>query len=628
MGFKVRYLHSEIDTLERIQIIRDLRLGEYDVLVGVNLLREGLDLPEVSLVAILDADKEGFLRGETSLVQTIGRAARNVDGHVLMYADKETAAMRAAIGETDRRRAIQVAYNEQHGITATTIVKGISDIAEFLNQESKVPRGRGRGARRRARGEDMQPHELERLVVELEEEMLAAAADLRFEQAARLRDELRTSVATCARCAPAKLPPADAASAKGPQTRAARHSPRGACRPTLRYCCGALSPVRREDRTDIGKRGGVLELDRQSIQKKDFPIGRRGYDADAVDAHLAHVAGYVDDLRRVAQQPPSEQAPSEQPQQPVSLATAAAMQVQAIVEAAESTAADIRRQAQEDAQRTDQEAADAAQQTRDQAVGRAQAHVDGVAKAASVMLQRVAAMESELGALIESLKSELGALTQSLHTGTDRLTADLTLLSGNMAELYDASGAPSSQAPAQLPPEPGSDPAAAAPPAAEPQFTPFDAQLGGGGGAPDHDGGAGPTAGPYAPPAEAAATAAEQTAAPGYGAGPPQSVDAVAGDEHMVGDQHLAPMPRAEPAAAAPQAAQQSFGSTLGQTGGAGGGGGGAPGSPDVAGARMIALNMALNGQPREEADRYLADNFDIPDRQALIDEVYSALDG
>ena len=141
MGFKVRYLHSEVDTLERIQIIRDLRLGEYDVLVGVNLLREGLDLPEVSLVAILDADKEGFLRGETSLIQTIGRAARNIEGTVLMYADKETAAMRAAIGETDRRRAIQLAYNEEHGITAATIVKGISDIAEFLQSEGKTPEG-------------------------------------------------------------------------------------------------------------------------------------------------------------------------------------------------------------------------------------------------------------------------------------------------------------------------------------------------------------------------------------------------------------------------------------------------------------------------------------------------------
>jgi excinuclease ABC subunit B len=192
MGFKTRYLHSEIDTLERIQIIRDLRLGEYDVLVGVNLLREGLDLPEVSLVAILDADKEGFLRGETSLIQTIGRAARNVEGTVLMYADKETKAMRAAIEETERRREIQLEYNEEHGITAATIVKGISDIAEFLQSDSKIPRGsRRRAAERRAKTKEMPTHELERLVVELEEEMGAAAEDLRFEYAAQLRDELR-----------------------------------------------------------------------------------------------------------------------------------------------------------------------------------------------------------------------------------------------------------------------------------------------------------------------------------------------------------------------------------------------------------------------------------------------------
>jgi excinuclease ABC subunit B len=192
MGFKVRYLHSEIDTLERIEIIRDLRLGEYDVLVGVNLLREGLDLPEVSLVAILDADKEGFLRGETSLIQTIGRAARNINGTVLMYADKETRAMRAAIEETDRRRAIQLAYNERHGITAATIVKGISDIAEFLQADSKVPRKRRRrAARAGAQPAEMPTHELERLAVELEEEMIAAAEDLRFEYAAQLRDELR-----------------------------------------------------------------------------------------------------------------------------------------------------------------------------------------------------------------------------------------------------------------------------------------------------------------------------------------------------------------------------------------------------------------------------------------------------
>jgi excinuclease ABC subunit B len=192
MGFKTRYLHSEIDTLERIQIIRDLRLGEYDVLVGVNLLREGLDLPEVSLVAILDADKEGFLRGETSLIQTIGRAARNVDGTVLMYADRETKAMSAAISETERRREIQLAYNEEHGITAATIVKGISDIAEFLQSDSKIPRGsRRRAAERREQTKDMGTHELERMVVELEEEMSVAAEDLRFEYAAQLRDELR-----------------------------------------------------------------------------------------------------------------------------------------------------------------------------------------------------------------------------------------------------------------------------------------------------------------------------------------------------------------------------------------------------------------------------------------------------
>ena len=186
-GIKVRYLHSEVDTLERIQIVRDLRLGEYDVLVGVNLLREGLDLPEVSLVAILDADKEGFLRGETSLVQTIGRAARNVNGRVLMYADKETEAMRAAIRETERRRAIQLAYNEEHGITPATVRKGISEMAEFLAMEDRAPR-----KRRRRRGEEFSsPEELEKTIVALEEEMLAAADDLRFEEAGRIRDELK-----------------------------------------------------------------------------------------------------------------------------------------------------------------------------------------------------------------------------------------------------------------------------------------------------------------------------------------------------------------------------------------------------------------------------------------------------
>jgi excinuclease ABC subunit B len=161
------------------------------VLVGVNLLREGLDLPEVSLVAILDADKEGFLRGETSLIQTIGRAARNQDGTVLMYADKETDAMRAAIEETDRRRAIQVAYNEEHGITPATITKGISDIAEFLQGDtSKVPSQRRR-RKRKDSDREMTVDDLEKTIVELEEEMLVAADELRFEYAARLRDEIR-----------------------------------------------------------------------------------------------------------------------------------------------------------------------------------------------------------------------------------------------------------------------------------------------------------------------------------------------------------------------------------------------------------------------------------------------------
>jgi excinuclease ABC subunit B len=188
-GVKARYLHSEIDTLERIQIIRDLRLGEFDVLVGVNLLREGLDLPEVSLVAILDADKEGFLRGRTSLIQTIGRAARNVNGKVLMYADKQTEAIVQALDETNRRRAVQRAYNEEHGIVPETIAKGVSDIAELLQLESPtVPTRRRRGA---TKVEGMSREELEKLVVTLEEEMYLAAEELRFEYAAKLRDEVK-----------------------------------------------------------------------------------------------------------------------------------------------------------------------------------------------------------------------------------------------------------------------------------------------------------------------------------------------------------------------------------------------------------------------------------------------------
>ena len=189
-GVRARYLHSEINTLDRIAIIRELRLGEYDVLVGVNLLREGLDLPEVSLVAVLDADKEGFLRGKTALIQTTGRAARNTAGKVLLYADKRTEAIVGAMEETNRRRAYQIAYNEEHGIIPETIVKGVSDIAELLSLESPhVPSSRRR--RGKAEVEGMSPDELEKLVITLEEEMYLAAEELRFEYAAKLRDEIK-----------------------------------------------------------------------------------------------------------------------------------------------------------------------------------------------------------------------------------------------------------------------------------------------------------------------------------------------------------------------------------------------------------------------------------------------------
>ncbi|MGH2663522.1 MAG: excinuclease ABC subunit UvrB [Actinomycetota bacterium] len=191
MGLRVRYLHSEVDTIQRIEILRDLRLGEFDVLVGINLLREGLDLPEVSLVAILDADKEGFLRSETSLIQTIGRAARNVDGKVLMYADEVTDSMRKAISETQRRRKIQIDYNREAGIDPQTIRKKVSDILLTIQAEghgAPKPERRRRGRREHP---ELPREELGRLIRTLKEEMHEAAKDLRFEYAARLRDEVR-----------------------------------------------------------------------------------------------------------------------------------------------------------------------------------------------------------------------------------------------------------------------------------------------------------------------------------------------------------------------------------------------------------------------------------------------------
>jgi len=181
MGIKVRYMHHDIDTVERMEIIRDLRLGEFDVLVGINLLREGLDIPEVSLVAILDADKEGFLRSDRSLIQTIGRAARNAEGKVIMYADSVTDSMEKAISETERRRKIQMEYNAEHGIIPKTITKRVNDIIEISSKTDEKMRNKTK----------MSKAEREKLITQLTKEMKTAAKLLEFEHAAYLRDKIK-----------------------------------------------------------------------------------------------------------------------------------------------------------------------------------------------------------------------------------------------------------------------------------------------------------------------------------------------------------------------------------------------------------------------------------------------------
>ena len=202
-GVRVRYMHSDIDTVERIEIIRDLRLGEFDVLVGINLLREGLDIPECGFVGILDADKEGFLRSETSLVQTIGRAARNAEARVVLYADKVTGSMERAMEETERRREKQIAHNEEHGITPTTIKRAVADILADLgearpgkSEQLKGGRSRKLPARGMAEGSaaKLEPgsgHNMQAVIADLEKQMREAAANLEFEEAARLRDEVK-----------------------------------------------------------------------------------------------------------------------------------------------------------------------------------------------------------------------------------------------------------------------------------------------------------------------------------------------------------------------------------------------------------------------------------------------------
>jgi excinuclease ABC subunit B len=189
-GVRVRYLHSDIDTVERVEIIRDLRLGEFDVLVGINLLREGLDMPEVSLVAILDADKEGFLRSDRSLIQTIGRAARNVNGKAILYAENITGSMKRAMDETERRRAKQIAHNEENGIVPTSVKRSVEDILEA----NYIPGKKGRSAKKVAEpAQDyaaMSPTDISKKIKEVEKRMYQHAQDLEFEEAAQCRDEL------------------------------------------------------------------------------------------------------------------------------------------------------------------------------------------------------------------------------------------------------------------------------------------------------------------------------------------------------------------------------------------------------------------------------------------------------
>ena len=339
-----------------------------------------------------------------------------------------------------------------------------------------------------------------------------------------------------------------------------------------------------------------MDLDRQSIEKRDFPIGRRGYDPEAVDEHLTVIAGEVESLRRAARTRPAGTP---------SLAAAASAQVQAIVEAAETTAAEIERQADDEGRRVRQEAERAAGQTRDEAVERARSHVESVSNATSLMLQRVDAMESELAALVESLR-----------TGANRLTADLALLEGNMGDLYDASGrgraalSPAAQAfeleeageeleaeavverePSQRLVADEDEPEPVIEPEAEVEAEPE----------------------PYVPEPEPQPYVPEPEPEPeAYVIEPEPEPEAyVIEPEPEPEPERLRP----EPAAArAPEPAPAAAASGGDQA--------------DLDGARLIALNMALNGQSREEADRYLADNFDIADRQTLLDEVYSAVDG
>ena len=519
MGFKMRYLHSEIDTLERIQIIRDLRLGEYDVLVGVNLLREGLDLPEVSLVAILDADKEGFLRGETSLIQTIGRAARNVDGH---GADVRRQGDAGDAGG-DRRRPTAAARSSSPTTRSTGSRRRRSSRASPTSPSSCRPSRRCRaganGARRSARqAEEMPQHELERMVVELEEEMLAAAEELRFEYAAQLRDELRELRRDLREIHAGEAP----ASARG----------------------AGIARLRRRHR--LGSR--AVDLDRQAIERRDFPIGRRGYDPAAVDAHLRALAGGG---RGAAAR----------------RAATAAREPLAGLDGGSRCRASSRPPRPPPPRSSARRRGRARQRPR-RGRPRRRAHARGgdrdrpartwprSRRRPPTLLERVGSMDARGAA----------PWSRACAPAPAGSRATCAAVEANMGELYDAaSGARHGRRSR----EPAPAPRAARRRAAR------SAQA----------------------PAIAAAAARRRSPAPRS-----TRRSAPSTRRRARRRRRAAPSQAAEPPSAA--------------------------GDGDLDGARLVALNMALNGESRAETDRYLAENFQLADRLKLIDEVYAAIEG